>query len=54
MQRVHVVQHFPQSVDELFAHLSEQENLEPLFGCKISASATAATGRATAPAPRAR
>jgi hypothetical protein len=35
MQRVHVVQHFPQPVDELFAHLSEQENLEPLFGAKI-------------------
>ena len=35
MQRVHVVQHFPQPVDELFAYLSEQENLEPLFGAKI-------------------
>jgi len=36
MQRVHVVQHFPQPVDELFAYLSEQENLEPLFGAKVT------------------
>jgi uncharacterized protein YndB with AHSA1/START domain len=35
MQRVHVVQDFPQPVDELFAYLSEQENLEQLFGAKI-------------------
>lgn len=35
MQRVHVIQDFPQPVSELFAHLSEQENLEPLFGAKI-------------------
>jgi Polyketide cyclase / dehydrase and lipid transport len=35
MQRVHVTQDFPQPVEELFAHLNEQENLEPLFGCKI-------------------
>jgi hypothetical protein len=35
MQRVHVVQDFPQPVEEVFAHLSEQENLEPLFGAKI-------------------
>jgi len=35
MQRVHVVQDFPQPVEELFAYLSEQENLEPLFGAKI-------------------
>jgi len=35
MQRVHVIQYFPQPVEEVFAHLSEQENLEPLFGCKI-------------------
>ena len=35
MQRMHVTQDFPQPVDELFAHLSEQENLEPLFGAKI-------------------
>jgi Polyketide cyclase / dehydrase and lipid transport len=35
MQRVHVIQDFPQPVSELFAYLSEQENLEPLFGAKI-------------------
>jgi uncharacterized protein YndB with AHSA1/START domain len=35
MQRVHVTQDFPQPVEELFAYLSEQENLEPLFGAKI-------------------
>src|SRR3954447_4424759 len=36
MQRVHVVQDFPQPVEELFAHLSEQENLESLFGARIT------------------
>ena len=35
MQRVHVTQEFPQPVEEVFAYLSEQENLEPLFGAKI-------------------
>lgn len=35
MQRVHVSQDFPQPVEELFAHLSEQENLEELFGAKV-------------------
>jgi uncharacterized protein YndB with AHSA1/START domain len=35
MQRVHVVQDFPQPVEEVFAYLSEQENLEPLFGARI-------------------
>ncbi|GAC1321237.1 MAG: SRPBCC family protein [Thermoleophilaceae bacterium] len=35
MQRVHVAQDFPQAVEDVFAHLSEQENLEPLFGAKI-------------------
>jgi hypothetical protein len=35
MQRVHVVQDFPQPVSELFAYLSEQENLEPLFGARV-------------------
>jgi uncharacterized protein YndB with AHSA1/START domain len=35
MQRMHVTQDFPQPVEELFAYLSEQENLEPLFGAKI-------------------
>jgi uncharacterized protein YndB with AHSA1/START domain len=36
MQRVHVTQDFPQPVEEVFAYLSEQENLEPLFGAKIT------------------
>lgn len=35
MQRVHVTQDFPQAVEDLFAYLNEQENLEPLFGAKI-------------------
>ena len=35
MQRVHVIQDFPQPVSELFAHLAEQENLGPLFGAKV-------------------
>jgi uncharacterized protein YndB with AHSA1/START domain len=35
MQRVHVTQDFPQSLSEVFAYFSEQENLEPLFGAKI-------------------
>jgi uncharacterized protein YndB with AHSA1/START domain len=35
MQEVHVTQEFPQPVEEVFAYLSEQENLEPLFGAKI-------------------
>jgi hypothetical protein len=35
MQRVHVIQDFPQPVGEIFAYLSEQENLGPLFGAKI-------------------
>ncbi len=35
MQRVHVAQDFPQPVEEVFAHLSEQENLGPLFGARI-------------------
>lgn len=35
MQRVHVVRDFPQPVEELFAFLSEQENLGPLFGTKV-------------------
>ncbi len=36
MRRVHVTQDFPQPVEEVFAYLSEQENLEPLFGAKIT------------------
>jgi hypothetical protein len=35
MQRVHVSQDFPQRVEDVFAYLNEQENLEPLFGAKI-------------------
>jgi uncharacterized protein YndB with AHSA1/START domain len=35
MQRVYVVQDFPQPVEEVFAYLAEQENLEPLFGAKV-------------------
>ncbi len=35
MQRVHVIQDFQQPVEELFAYLSEHENLEPLFGAKV-------------------
>jgi uncharacterized protein YndB with AHSA1/START domain len=44
MQRVHVVQDFPQPVEELFAHLSEQENLEALFGAKIKRLTNGADG----------
>jgi hypothetical protein len=35
MQRVHVIEDFPQPVQELFGYLSEQENLESLFGAKV-------------------
>jgi hypothetical protein len=35
VQRVQVTQDFPQPVEALFAHLSEHENLEPLFGARI-------------------
>jgi uncharacterized protein YndB with AHSA1/START domain len=35
MQRVQISYDFPQPVEELFAYLSEQENLEPLFGAKV-------------------
>ena len=35
MRRVHVTQEFPQPVDEVFAHMCEQENLETLFGAKV-------------------
>jgi polyketide cyclase/dehydrase/lipid transport protein len=35
MQRVHVTQDFRQPVSELFAYLSEHENLAPLFGAKV-------------------
>jgi hypothetical protein len=45
MQRVHVTQDFPQPVSELFAYLSEQENLEPLFGAKIKRLTDGTDGR---------
>lgn len=35
VQRVHVIQDFPQPVEEVFSYLNEQENLEPLFGARI-------------------
>lgn len=35
MQRVHVEQDFRRPVGEIFAHLSEHENLEPVFGAKV-------------------
>lgn len=35
VHRVHVIQDFPQPVEEVYAYLSEQENLEPLFRAKI-------------------
>jgi hypothetical protein len=35
VQRVSVSQECPQPVQDVFAYLSEQENLEPLFGAKI-------------------
>jgi hypothetical protein len=35
MQRVHVIQDFPQPVEDVFVYFNEQENLEPLFGAKI-------------------
>lgn len=35
MQRVQVTERFPQPVEELFAYLSEHENLEPLFGARV-------------------
>lgn len=35
MQRVHVTYDLPQPVEDAFAYLSEQENLEPLFGAKV-------------------
>ena len=30
-----MIQDFPQPVEDVFAYLSEQENLEPLFGAKV-------------------
>ena len=36
MQRVHVTQDFRQPPSEVYAYLSEHENLGPLFGAKIT------------------
>jgi hypothetical protein len=35
MNRIHVVQDFPQPIEDLFAFLSEHENLGPLFRAKV-------------------
>lgn len=35
MERVYVEQDFSRPVEQVFAYLSEHENLEPLFGAKI-------------------
>jgi len=35
MQTVHVIQDFPQPVEQVFAYLAEHENLAPVFGAKI-------------------
>jgi uncharacterized protein YndB with AHSA1/START domain len=44
MQRVHVIQDFPQPVEEVFAYLSEPKNLEALFGAKIRRLSDGADG----------
>jgi uncharacterized protein YndB with AHSA1/START domain len=36
MERVHIVQDFRQPVERVFAYLGEHENLEALFGAKIT------------------
>ena len=36
MQRVEITHDFSLPVERVYAHLSEHENLEPLFGAKIS------------------
>ena len=36
MQRVDITHDFPLPVERVYAYLSEHENLEPLFGAKIS------------------
>jgi hypothetical protein len=33
---VHVTQEFRQPVQDVFAYLGEHENLEPLFGAKVT------------------
>jgi hypothetical protein len=35
MSQVHVIQNFPQPVEQVFGYLAEHEHLEPLFGAKI-------------------
>jgi len=35
MQTVHVIQDFPQPVEQVFEYLAEHENLAPVFGVKI-------------------
>jgi hypothetical protein len=44
MNRVHVTESFPQPVEELFAYLSEQENLGPLFGANVRRLSDGADG----------
>lgn len=44
MQRVHVTQDFRQPVSELYAFLSEHENLGPLFGARIKRLSDGADG----------
>jgi uncharacterized protein YndB with AHSA1/START domain len=36
MQRVDITHDFPLPVERVYAHLAEHENLEPLFGAKVS------------------
>jgi uncharacterized protein YndB with AHSA1/START domain len=36
VQTVHVIQDFPQPVEQVFAYLAEHENLAPVFGAKIT------------------
>jgi uncharacterized protein YndB with AHSA1/START domain len=35
MSQVHIIQNFPQPVEQVFGYLAEHEHLEPLFGAKI-------------------
>ena len=44
MQRVHVTQDFRQPVSEVYAFLSEHENLGPLFGARIKRLSDGADG----------
>lgn len=45
MQRVEISHDFPLPVERVYAHLSEHENLEPLFGATISRMRDADTSR---------